>query len=170
MNKIFKTFAIGFITIAGAMTLVGCGGEKNIESSSSEISTIFIIETAIETTTETTTEITETSSETTIVPTVETLEDAIAALERDLGITEKGPKIAELIGAKGGYSFFCNGLIFELYIYDDGANELEDAADGSLSYELYKGCTVEMNTYVNKNFVLVYYEEDAAVINVFLAL
>ena len=169
MKKNFKTFIIGFILIVGAMALVGCG-EKKIESNPVKVPTTSIIETTttepIEPT-EAPTEMVE-ITEPIAVLTVETLEDVFVVLEKDLTITIREQQFAELIGAKDGYSFDANGLTFELYIYEDGAAELEDAADGSLSYELYEGYEVELNTYVNKNFVLVYYEEDTAVIDAFM--
>lgn len=173
MKKNFKTFIIGFILIVGAMALVGCG-EKKIESNPVKVPTTSIIET---TTTEPIEPIEPTEAPTEMVEitepiavlTVETLEDAFVALEKDLTITIKEQQFAEFIGAKDGYSFDANGLTFELYIYEDGAAELEDAADGTLSYELYEGYEVELNTYVNKNFVLVYYEEDTVVIDSFMA-
>lgn len=161
MRKIFKTFAIGFTAIVGTMMFVGCSGENKSENSSREVPTTFVTEAAIETT--------EAPIEApTEAPTIETIEDAFAALEKDLVITNKVQQYAEMIGAIDGYSFDCNGATFELYIYEEGATELEDMSDGTFSYEPFEDYVVEMNTCVNKNFVLVCFEEDAAVIDAFM--
>ena len=165
MRKIFKTFAIGFTAIVGAMMFVGCSGGNKSENSSIEVPPTFVTETATETTEAPTEEPTEAP---TGEPTIETIEDAFATLEKDLVITNKVQQFAELIGAKDGYSFDTNGATFELYIYEEGATELEDMSDGTFSYEPFEGYEVELNTYVNKNFVLVYYEEDTAVIDAFM--
>ena len=90
------------------------------------------------------------------------------SVEKDLGITNKAQQYAEMIGAIDGYSFDCNGATFELYIYEEGATELEDMSDGTFSYEPFEGYVVEINTCVNKNFVLFCFEEDAAVIDAFM--
>ena len=165
MKKIFKAFAIGFTAIVGAMMFVGCSGENKSENSSREVPTTFVTEAAIETTEAPTEEPTEAPTE---APTIETIEDAFAALEKDLVITNKAQQYAEMIGAIDGYSFDCNGVTFELYIYEDGATELEDMSDGTFSYEPFEGYVVEINTCVNKNFVLFCFEEDAAVIDAFM--
>ena len=161
MKKIFKAFAIGFTAIVGAMMFVGCSGENKSENSSGEVPTTFVTEAAIETTEAPTEAPTE-------EPTIETIEDAFAALEKDLVITSKAQQYAEMIGAIDGYSFDCNGVTFELYIYEEGATELEDMSDGTFSYEPFEGYVVEINTCVNKNFVLFCFEEDAAVIDAFM--
>lgn len=161
MRKIFKAFAIGFTAIVGTMMFVGCSGGNKSENSSREVPTTFVTEAAIETTEAPTEEPTE-------VPTIETIEDAFAALEKDLVITNKVQQYAEMIGAIDGYSFDCNGATFELYIYEEGATELEDMSDGTFSYEPFEGYVVETNDYVNKNFVLFCFEEDAAVIDAFM--
>ena len=161
MKKIFKAFAIGFTAIVGAMMFVGCSGGNKSENSSGEVPTTFVTEAAIETTEAPTKEPTEAS-------TIETIEDAFAALEKDLVITNKAQQYAEMIGAIDGYSFDCNGATFELYIYEEGATELEDMSDGTFSYEPFEGYVVEINTCVNKNFVLFCFEEDAAVIDAFM--
>lgn len=165
MRKIFKTFAIGFTAIVGAMMFVGCSGGNKSENSSIEVPPTFVTETATETT-ETPTE--EPTEAPTGEPTIETIEDAFAALEKDLVITNKVQQYAEMIGAIDGYSFDCNGATFELYIYEEGATELEDMSDGTFSYEPFEDYVVETNTYVNKNFVLFCFEEDAAVIDAFM--
>ena len=157
MKKIFKAFAIGFTAIVGAMMFVGCSGGNKSENSSGEVPTTFVTEAAIETTEAPTEE-----------PTIETIEDAFAALEKDLVITNKAQQYAEMIGAIDGYSFDCNGATFELYIYEEGATELEDMSDGTFSYEPFEDYIVEINTCVNKNFVLFCFEEDAAVIDAFM--
>lgn len=161
MKKIFKAFTIGFTAIVGAMMFVGCSSGNKSENSSREVPTTFVTEAAIETTEAPTEEPTE-------APTIETIEDAFAALEKDLVITNKAHQYAEMIGAIDGYSFDCNGATFELYIYEEGATELEDMLDGTFSYEPFEGYVVETNTYVNKNFVLFCFEEDAAVIEAFM--
>jgi hypothetical protein len=161
MKKILKTFAIGFTVIVGAMMFVGCSGGNKSENSSREVPTTFVTESATETTEAPTEEPTE-------APTIETIEDAFAALEKDLVITNKVQQYTEMIGAIDGYSFDCNGATFELYIYEEGATELEDMSDGTLSYEPFEGYVVEINTCVNKNFVLFCFEEDAAVIDAFM--
>ena len=161
MKKIFKAFAIGFTAIVGAMIFVGCSGGNKSENSSGEVPTTFVTEAAIETTEAPIEEPTEAS-------TIETIEDAFAALEKDLVITNKAQQYAEMIGAIDGYSFDCNGVTFELYIYEEGATELEDMSDGTFSYEPFEGYVVEINTCVNKNFVLFCFEEDAAVIDAFM--
>ena len=161
MKKIFKAFAIGFTAIVGAMIFVGCSGGNKSENSSREVPTTFVTEAAIETTEAPTEAPTEAS-------TIETIEDAFAALEKDLVITNKAQQYAEMIGAIDGYSFDCNGVTFELYIYEEGATELEDMSDGTFSYEPFEGYVVEINTCVNKNFVLFCFEEDAAVIDAFM--
>ena len=169
MKKIFKAFAIGFTAIVGAMMFVGCSGGNKSENSSREVPTTFVTEAAIETTeapTETPTEAP--TKEPTEAPTIETIEDAFAALEKDLVITNKVQQYAEMIGAIDGYTFDCNGATFELYIYEEGATELEDMSDGTFSYEPFEGYVVEINTCVNKNFVLFCFEEDAAVIDAFM--
>ena len=153
MRKIFKAFTIGFTAIVGAMMFVGCSGGNKSENSSREVPTTFVTEAAIETTE---------------APTIETIEDAFAALEKDLVITNKAQQYAEMIGAIDGYSFDCNGVTFELYIYEEGATELEDMSDGTFSYEPFEDYIVEINTCVNKNFVLFCFEEDAAVIDAFM--
>lgn len=173
MEKIFKAFTIGFTAIVGAMMFVGCSGGNKSENSSGEVPTTFVAEAAIETTeapTETPTEVpTEEPTEApTEAPTIETIEDAFAALEKDLVITNKAQQYAEMIGAIDGYSFDCNGATFELYIYEEGATELEDMSDGTFSYEPFEGYVVEIKTCVNKNFVLFCFEEDAAVIDAFM--
>ena len=168
MKKIFKAFVIGFTAIVGAMMFVGCGGNKS-ENSSREVPTTFVTEAAIETTEAPTEEPTEVPTETpTETPTIETIEDAFAALEKDLVITNKAQQYAEMIGAIDGYSFDCNGATFELYIYEEGATELEDMSDGTFSYEPFEDYIVEIKTCVNKNFVLFCFEEDAAVIDAFM--
>ena len=169
MKKIFKAFAIGFTAIVGAMMFVGCSGGNKSENSSGEVPTTFVTEAAIETTEEPIEAPTETpTKEPTEAPKIETIEDAFAALEKDLVITNKVQQYAEMIGAIDGYSFDCNGATFELYIYEEGATELEDMSDGTFSYEPFEGYVVETNTYVNKNFVLFCFEEDAAVIDAFM--
>ena len=165
MKKIFKAFTIGFTAIVGAMIFVGCSGESKSENSSGEVPTTFVTEAAIETT-EAPTEAP--TKEPTEASTIETIEDAFAALEKDLVITNKAQQYAEMIGAIDGYSFDCNGVTFELYIYEEGATELEDMSDGTFSYEPFEGYVVEINTCVNKNFVLFCFEEDAAVIDAFM--
>ena len=165
MRKIFKTFAIGFTAIVGAMMFVGCSGGNKSENSSIEVPPTFVTETATETTEASTEEPTEAP---TGEPTIETIEDAFAALEKDLVITNKVQQYAEMIGAIDGYSFDCNGATFELYIYEEGATELEDMSDGTFSYEPFEDYVVEINDYVNKNFVLFCFEEDAAVIDAFM--
>ena len=165
MKKIFKAFTIGFTAIVGAMMFVGCSGGNKSENSSREVPTTFVTEAAIETTEAPTEEPTEAPTE---EPTIETIEDAFAALEKDLVITNKAQQYAEMIGAIDGYSFDCNGATFELYIYEEGATELEDMSDGTFSYEPFEGYVVEINTCVNKNFVLFCFEEDAAVIDAFM--
>ena len=157
MRKIFKAFTIGFTAIVGAMMFVGCSGGNKSENSSGEVPTTFVTEAAIETT-----------EEPIEAPTIETIEDAFAALEKDLVITNKAQQYAEMIGAIDGYSFDCNGVTFELYIYEEGATELEDMSDGTFSYEPFEDYVVEINTCVNKNFVLFCFEEDAAVIDAFM--
>ena len=157
MRKIFKAFAIGFTAIVGAMMFVGCSGGNKSENSSREVPATFVTEAAIETT--------EAPTE---APTIETIEDAFAALEKDLVITNKAQQYAEMIGAIDGYSFDCNGVTFELYIYEEGATELEDMSDGTFSYEPFEDYIVEIKTCVNKNFVLFCFEEDAAVIDAFM--
>ena len=161
MKKIFKAFTIGFTAIVGAMMFVGCSGGNKSENSSREVPTTFVTEAAIETTEAPTEEPTE-------APTIETIEDAFAALEKDLVITNKVQQYAEMIGAIDGYSFDCNGATFELYIYEEGATELEDMSDGTFSYEPFEDYIVEIKTCVNKNFVLFCFEEDAAVIDAFM--
>ena len=161
MKKIFKAFTIGFTAIVGAMMFVGCSGGNKSENSSREVPTTFVTEATIETTEAPTEEPTE-------VPTIETIEDAFAALEKDLVITNKAQQYAEMIGAIDGYSFDCNGVTFELYIYEEGATELEDMSDGTFSYEPFEDYIVEIKTCVNKNFVLFCFEEDAAVIDAFM--
>ena len=169
MKKIFKAFAIGFTAIVGAMIFVGCSGGNKSENSSGEVPTTFVTEAAIETTEAPTEEPTEEPTEApTEAPTIETIEDAFAALEKDLVITNKVQQYAEMIGAIDGYSFDCNGATFELYIYEEGATELEDMSDGTFSYEPFEGYVVEIKTCVNKNFVLFCFEEDAAVIDAFM--
>ena len=169
MKKIFKAFAIGFTAIVGAMIFVGCSGGNKSENSSGEVPTTFVTEAAIETTEAPTEEPTEEPTEApTEVLTIETIEDAFAALEKDLVITNKVQQYAEMIGAIDGYSFDCNGATFELYIYEEGATELEDMSDGTFSYEPFEGYVVEIKTCVNKNFVLFCFEEDAAVIDAFM--
>lgn len=165
MKKIFKAFAIGFTAIVGAMMFVGCSGGNKSENSSREVPTTFVTEAAIETTEAPTEEPTEAPTE---EPTIKTIEDAFAALEKDLVITNKAQQYAEMIGAIDGYSFDCNGATFELYIYEEGATELEDMSDGTFSYEPFEDYVVEINTCVNKNFVLFCFEEDAAVIDAFM--
>ena len=165
MKKIFKAFTIGFTAIVGAMMFVGCSGGNKSENSSREVPTTFVTEAAIETTEAPTEEPTEAPTE---EPTIETIEDAFAALEKDLVITNKAQQYAEMIGAIDGYSFDCNGATFELYIYEEGATELEDMSDGTFSYEPFEGYVVEINTCVNKNFVLFCFEEDVAVIDAFM--
>ena len=164
MKKILKAFVIGFTAIIGAMMFVGCSGNKS-ENSSREVPTTFVTEAAIETTEAPTEEPTKVPTED---PTIETIEDAFAALEKDLVITNKVQQYAEMIGAIDGYSFDCNGVTFELYIYEEGATELEDMSDGTFSYEPFEDYVVETNDYVNKNFVLFCFEEDAAVIDAFM--
>ena len=169
MRKIFKAFTIGFTAIIGAMMFVGCSGGNKSENSSIEVPTTFITEAAIETTEAPTEAPTEEPTEApTEAPTIETIEDAFAALEKDLVITNKAQQYAEMIGAIDGYSFDCNGVTFELYIYEEGATELEDMSDGTFSYEPFEDYVVEINTCVNKNFVLFCFEEDAAVIDAFM--
>ena len=169
MRKILKAFVIGFTAIVGAMMFVGCSGGNKSENSSREVPTTFVTEAAIETTEAPTEEPTEEPTEApTEVPTIETIEDAFAALEKDLVITNKAQQYAEMIGAIDGYSFDCNGVTFELYIYKEGATELEDMSDGTFSYEPFEDYVVEINTCVNKNFVLFCFEEDAAVIDAFM--
>ena len=173
MKKIFKAFAIGFTAIVGAMMFVGCSGGNKSENSSGEVPTTFVTEAAIETTEAPTEEPTKAPTEEpteapTEAPTIETIEDAFAALEKDLVITNKAQQYAEMIGAIDGYSFDCNGVTFELYIYEEGATELEDMSDGTFSYEPFEDYIVEIKTCVNKNFVLFCFEEDAAVINAFM--
>ena len=169
MKKIFKAFAIGFTAIVGAMMFVGCSGGNKSENSSGEVPTTFVTEAAIETTEEPIEAPTEApTKEPTEAPTIETIEDAFAALEKDLVITNKAQQYAEMIGAIDGYSFDCNGATFELYIYEEGATELEDMSDGTFSYEPFEGYVVEINTCVNKNFVLFCFEEDVAVIDAFM--
>ena len=169
MKKIFKAFAIGFTAIVGAMMFVGCSGENKSENSSGEVPTTFVTEAAIETTEAPTEELTEVpTEEPTEASTIKTIEDAFAALEKDLVITNKAQQYAEMIGAIDGYSFDCNGATFELYIYEEGATELEDMSDGTFSYEPFEDYVVEINTCVNKNFVLFCFEEDAAVIDAFM--
>lgn len=165
MRKIFKAFTIGFTAIVGAMMFVGCSGGNKSENSSIEVPTTFVTEAAIETTEAPTEEPTEALTE---ASTIETIEDAFAALEKDLVITNKAQQYAEMIGAIDGYSFDCNGVTFELYIYEEGATELEDMSDGTFSYEPFEDYVVEINTCVNKNFVLFCFEEDAAVIDAFM--
>ena len=165
MKKIFKAFTIGFTAIVGAMMFVGCSGGNKSENSSREVPTTFVTEAAIETTEAPTEEPTEAPTE---ASTIETIEDAFAALEKDLVITNKAQQYAEMIGAIDGYSFDCNGATFELYIYEEGATELEDMSDGTFSYEPFEGYVVEINTCVNKNFVLFCFEDDAAVIDAFM--
>ena len=165
MRKVFKTFAIGFTAIVGAMMFVGCSGGNKSENSSGEVPTTFVTEAAIETTEE---PIEAPTKEPTEAPTIETIEDAFAALEKDLVITNKVQQYAEMIGAIDGYSFDCNGATFELYIYEEGATELEDMSDGTFSYEPFEDYVVEIKTCVNKNFVLFCFEEDAAVIDAFM--
>ena len=169
VKKIFKAFTIGFTAIVGAMMFVGCSGGNKSENSSREVPTTFITEAAIETTEAPTEAPTEEPTEApTEAPTIETIEDAFAALEKDLVITNKVQQYAEMIGAIDGYSFDCNGVTFELYIYEEGATELEDMSDGTFSYEPFEDYIVETNTCVNKNFVLFCFEEDAAVIDAFM--
>lgn len=173
MRKIFKAFVIGFTAIVGAMMFVGCSSGNKSENSSREVPTTFVTEAAIETTEAPTEEPTEAPIEEpteapTEEPTIETIEDAFAALEKDLVITNKAQQYAEMIGAINGYSFDCNGATFELYIYEEGATELEDMSDGTFSYEPFEDYVVEINTCVNKNFVLFCFEEDAAVIDAFM--
>ena len=173
MKKIFKAFTIGFTAIVGAMMFVGCSGGNKSENSSEEVPTTFVTEAAIETTEAPTEEPTEAPTEEpteapTEAPTIETIEDAFAALEKDLVITNKAQQYAEMIGAIDGYSFDCNGATFELYIYEEGATELEDMSDGTFSYEPFEDYIVEIKTRVNKNFVLFCFEEDAAVIDAFM--
>ena len=169
MKKIFKAFAIGFTAIVGAMMFVGCSGGNKSENSSGEVPTTFVTEAAIETTGEPIKAPTEApTKEPTEASTIETIEDAFAALEKDLVITNKAQQYAEMIGAIDGYSFDCNGATFELYIYEEGATELEDMSDGTFSYEPFEDYVVEINTCVNKNFVLFCFEEDAAVIDAFM--
>ena len=165
MKKIFKAFTIGFTAVVGAMMFVGCSNGNKSENSSREVPTTFVTEAAIETTEAPTEEPTEAPTE---EPTIETIEDAFAALEKDLVITNKAQQYAEMIGAIDGYSFDCNGATFELYIYEEGATELEDMSDGTFSYEPFEGYVVEINTCVNKNFVLFCFEEDVAVIDAFM--
>ena len=165
MKKIFKAFAIGFTAIVGAMMFVGCSGGNKSENSSREVPTTFVTEAAIETTEAPTEEPTEAPTE---ASTIKTIEDAFAALEKDLVITNKAQQYAEMIGAIDGYSFDCNGATFELYIYEEGATELEDMSDGTFSYEPFEDYIVEIKTCVNKNFVLFCFEEDAAVIDAFM--
>ena len=173
MKKIFKAFAIGFTAIVGAMMFVGCSGGNKSENSSREVPTTFVTEAAIETTEAPTEEPTEAPTEEpteapTEASTIKTIEDAFAALEKDLVITNKAQQYAEMIGAIDGYSFDCNGATFELYIYEEGATELEDMSDGTFSYEPFEDYIVEIKTCVNKNFVLFCFEEDAAVIDAFM--
>lgn len=169
MKKIFKAFTIGFTAIVGAMMFVGCSSGNKSENSSREVPTTFVTEAAIETTEAPTEEPTEEPTEaSTEASTIETIEDAFAALEKDLVITNKVQQYAEMIGAIDGYSFDCNGATFELYIYEEGATELEDMSDGTFSYEPFEDYIVEIKTCVNKNFVLFCFEEDAAVIDAFM--
>lgn len=173
MRKIFKAFTIGFTAIVGAMMFVGCSGGNKSENSSREVPSTFVTEAAIETTEAPTEEPTEAptkapTEEPTEASIIETIEDAFAALEKDLVITNKAQQYAEMIGAIDGYSFDCNGVTFELYIYKEGATELEDMSDGTFSYEPFEDYIVEINTCVNKNFVLFCFEEDAAVIDAFM--
>ena len=173
VKKIFKAFTIGFTAIVGAMMFVGCGGGNKSENSSKEVPTTFVTEAVIETTEASTEEPTEAPTEEPTeapieAPTIETIEEAFAALEKDLVITNKAQQYAEMIGAIDGYSFDCNGVTFELYIYEEGATELEDMSDGTFSYEPFEDYIVEINTCVNKNFVLFCFEEDAAVIDAFM--
>ena len=173
MRKIFKAFTVGFTAIVGAMMFVGCSSGNKSENSSREVPTTFVTEAAIETTEAPTEEPTEAPTEEpteapTEASTIKTIEDAFAALEKDLVITNKAQQYAEMIGAIDGYSFDCNGATFELYIYEEGATELEDMSDGTFSYEPFEDYVVEINTCVNKNFVLFCFEEDADVIDAFL--
>ena len=169
MKKIFKAFTIGFTAIVGAMMFVGCSSGNKSENSSREVPTTFVTEAAIKTTEAPTEEPTEEPTEApTEASTIETIEDAFTALEKDLVITNKAQQYAEMIGAIDGYSFDCNGVTFELYIYEEGATELEDMSDGTFSYEPFEDYIVEIKTCVNKNFVLFCFEEDAAVIDAFM--
>lgn len=84
-----------------------------------------------------------------------------------ISINDIGVKYGALIGAKDGSSFHYNDLSFELYLFPENSQELEEAKQGTFSFTLEGFGEITMNSKVNGNFILLYEIEDKDVINAF---
>ncbi len=89
-----------------------------------------------------------------------------AALGEKVTMESVTEKMADMIGAVEGVGFFVDGKSFELYQFDD-SSKIKDAEDGKFKFTIQSYGTFEMNSVVNGNFVLLYYDADDAVISAF---
>ena len=176
---------------AAGMLLTGCGGGKSDESAAESTAametTTAVVVTTTETTTGTdtttaTTETTTQAAETTTVTTTDALdfdmgydtarptESAVLAIGDILDITEITRMAADMIGAVDGTSFKYNGNKFEIYKYDNGAVAIADASDGTMTITIDGFAPMETASAVNGDYVMIYNEADAAVIDAFNSL
>lgn len=138
---------------------------------------------AAATTTETTT--TEATTTTTTAPATTTTakpEDWMAAVKSvdeylakmtGIEVTDTVDKMGNLIGADArGLSFKANGKTFEMYMFPDGSPEIDKASTGTYTFVI-KGFEdfgeITMSSAVNGNFVLLFNENDDAVVKEFMS-
>lgn len=98
-----------------------------------------------------------------------TVTEYISAMKKKISVSDITHKDASLIGAEDGYSFVNNGKTFELYKFTD-KNEIKKAQSGTYKF-IIKGLEDfgenTMKSAVNGDFVLLFEENDTAVVTAF---
>ena len=98
-----------------------------------------------------------------------TVTEYISAMKKKISVSDITHKDASLIGAEDGYSFVNNGKTFELYKFTD-KNEIKKAQSGTYKF-IIKGLEDfgenTMQSAVNGDFVLLFEENDTAVVTAF---
>lgn len=98
-----------------------------------------------------------------------TVTEYISAMKKKISVSDVTQKAASLIGAEDGYSFVNNGKTFELYKFTD-KNEIKKAQSGTYKF-IIKGLEDfgenTMKSAVNGDFVLLFEENDTAVVTAF---
>lgn len=100
---------------------------------------------------------------------IDSAKEFIVEMQKKINISDLSQKDASYIGAAEGYSFSHDGKAFELYKFTDKA-ELQKAKSGSYTFTL-KGLEslgeLTMSSRVNGDFVLLFEQNDTAVLTAF---
>ena len=99
-----------------------------------------------------------------------TTEDVVKDISKDVDVSEITPLAASMIGADEGIRFVSSGKRYEIYKFPHDSYFITDALDGSAVLSLNTFGDFEMNSSVNGDYVMLYNENDDAVIDAFMAL